>query len=379
MERTGNSEVVEKSAGRRRSGQRLMVLCLPCIWCGFGISMAVAQEKDMAAMVQSSVGVRQDRGADVAAEGEGVIAKVQDAASKGQDVAWVDWNRRGGAAVGRARIRVSGLGRIGPVIELADGKGSPNHSEWDTREWQWWKDCPFKAEQMRPRELAEARGGAEVMAGGVRVQSRYVCDDVETMQEWFFADIEEGNPIAYDCLITVRNLSKNALEEYGQFFASYTAWSADKGHFFWSSDDTLVNYLERGGKHLDYYVTGKGSVFEQLGYIPGCPRSGGIIKATWKHPVSISQPAEKGLRHIVMSEEARTSAVVQGMDGIAQDYVIYPPGQRLGAGESFSVHVRHVIAAVDEKDPTATLEKWWDEFAKDHARVRAMSGMKGRR
>jgi hypothetical protein len=292
--------------------------------------------------------------------------------AEGHDIVLVTWKTRSGADIGQVRTRVSGLGRIGPMSTLADG-ATPNENEWDTREWQWWKNYPFEPQQMRPRELAYAAGGAEPIPGGVRVWTRFICDEVETAQEWFFMDLEDQAPIAYDCLITVRNRGKDVLDEYGQFFASYTSWNGQHGHFYWNEDGALVNYRDRGGRHLDYYVTAKDSAFAKLGVIPGCPRNNGQIKALWKHPVSVSQPGPDGRRHVLMSEEARTSAITMGMNGVAQDYLIYPAEGRLAPGAAFDVHIRHVIARPPEDDLIQSLETWWAEFTKDHQRVRGMT------
>ena len=59
--------------------------------------------------------------------------------------------------------------------------------------------------------------------------------------------------------------------------------------------------------------------------------------------------------------------------GIAQDYLVYPPEGRLRPGETFRVHIRHlIIRATDEQLPER-LERWWAEFERDHQRIRGLS------
>ena len=299
---------------------------------------------------------------------------VKEGHGPGRDLVVVTWKTRAGQPAGMVQVPVTGTGRVGPVsIDLPAVGGVPNANEWDTREWQWWKDCPFDQARMRPRLDSTTTGGADAGPGGVRAWTRFVCDGVETTQEWFFDDLDGADQAAYDCVITITNHHAEALEEYGQFFACYTAWNGKKGHYYWNADGTLVNYQHMGSRHLDYYVTAGDSMFARLGRVPHCPRGEGAVKATWKHPVSVSLPGPGGYRHVVMSEEARTSAIAQGMQGIAQDYLIYPPEGRLAPGGTFRTHVRHlVVRATDEQLPQL-LERWWAEFTRDHERIRRLS------
>ena len=299
---------------------------------------------------------------------------VKDGHGKGRDLAIVTWKTKFGTTTGVVKAPITGNGRIGPVSLKLRVLGSiPNAYEWDTREWQWWKDYPFDLNQMRPREVAPARGGGDTGPGGVRIWTRFVCDDIETVQEWFFADLAQIDHLSYDCVITVRSLRKNVLEQYGQFFASYTAWNGENGHFYWNADGKLVNYKDVGSRHLDYYVTAAGSMFHKLGRVPHCPRGGGNVRATWKHPVSVSLSNSNGYRHVLMTEERRTAAIAQGMRGIAQDFLIYPTDAQLRLGEKFRVHVRHLIVKVSEKQLPEQLKLWWSKFAGEHQRFHKLS------
>jgi hypothetical protein len=325
---------------------------------------------------------------------------------EGRDLVSVDWKTRSGKAVGQVLVPVTGKGRTGPVSLLLACVGGasqipytagsiPNCGEWDTREWQWWKGLSLNfidQIQMRPRYHSTTVGGVDQGAGGIRVWSQFSCDDVTTTQEWFFSDLRDEDSAIYDCLITVRNDRKDTLDEYGQFFACYTAWNelvktpvwdqtkrqwtpsrTGLGHFYWSFDGELVNYLDKGGSHLDFYVVAKGSPFEKLGYIPHCPHGEGKVRDTWRHPVSVSQPGPGGYRHIVLCEEAATSAVACGMQGVAQDYLIYPPSGAFKSGDTFRVHVRHLVVRASPDELPGKLESWWRDFTADHERIESLS------
>ena len=323
---------------------------------------------------------------------------------EGRDLVVVTWKTQSGKEAGQVFVPVTGKGRTGPVsVVLASIGGNlsipytagsiPNYAEWDTREFQWWKGLPFEFfNAKRPRFHSNTVGGVDEGPGGVRVWSQFICDGVRTTQEWFFNDLERENVGIYDCLITVRNDRKETLPEYGQFFACYTAWnyiakppvwdeSSRKwspdgegiGHFYWSSGGKPVNYLDRGGTHLDFYVVRTASPFEKLGHIPHCPRGGGKVGDTWTHPVSVSQPGPGGYRHVVLCEEGPLSALACGMRGIAQDYLIYPPSGDFNPGEAFRVHIRHLLAKAAPDELPEMFEKWWGEFCVDHNRIRGLS------
>ena len=332
------------------------------------------------------------------------VRMVNNGHGEDRDLACVEWKTDSGKSVGQVLVPVTGTGRTGPVSlllacvggasKISYSAGSiPNYGEWDTREWQWWNGLSFRfIDQMRPRYHSTTFGGVDQSTAGVRVWSRFSCDDIITTQEWFFGDLPDENSAVYDCLITVRNNRQETLHEYGQFFACYTAWNERRktpvwnqakqrwtssgtglGHFYWSSAGKLVNYVDEGGTHLDYYVVAKDSSFEKLGHIPHCPRGGGKVRDTWQHPVSVSQPGPGGYRHIVLCEKATTSAVACGMQGIAQDYLICPPGEVFKSGESFQVHVRHLVVSAAPDELAEKLESWWHDFTRDHMRIKTLS------
>ncbi len=299
----------------------------------------------------------------------------------GRDMVVVDWKTVSGDNAGEVHVPVTGKGRTGPVmIRLQAMEVLPTRHEWDTREWQWWKNAPFDPDQMRPREVSVTTGGADVVPGGVRVWSRYLCDGIETTQEWFFTDLEHPDFAVYDCLTTVKNRRPQQLEEYGQFFACYTLLNGAQakkdeaaGHFYISHQGNLVNYRDVGSIHLEYYVTQAGSLFDRLGYIPHCPRGGGKVKDRWKYPVSISLPSPREFRHMVLTEQAHTAAIAQGMYGLAQDYLIYPTDGILEVDGVFSVHIRHLLVRIPAQELLQRVDDLWSEFTNDHVRVHGLS------
>jgi hypothetical protein len=313
---------------------------------------------------------------------------VKDGHGKDRDMAILAWHNKQGKEIGMVRTVITGVGRTGPAsVELFaaapkrmgyNAAGNPNYAEWDTREWQWWKGFPLElVNQDRPRNHSTTTGGADTSPGGVRVWSQFNCDDVLTTQEWFFDDLEESDVGVYDCILTIQNNTKKTLEEYGQFFASYTIWNTN-GHYYWSSDGQLINYFDRTGDDLNYYVVAKDSPFEKLGQIPHCPRGEGKVGDTWKHPVSISKKMtlhdfDSDYRHIIMTEEYLTAGIGSGMNGKAQDYIIYPPSIDFKPGEVLKMHVRHLIVPATQEELPEKLEKWWQEFTNDHERIHSLS------
>ena len=321
--------------------------------------------------------------ADDAELGKTTFRIVKDGHGPTRDLVIVAWRRRSGDDFGDVEIPVtsgpttnSSLGRIGPLALKLPALGSvPNAYEWDTREWQWWKGFsrPFGGENDEYTRLVPADGGAERKEWGVRVWSRYVSDGVQTTQEWFFADLDQGEPVTYDCLITIQNVAQTPREEYGQFFATYVAWNQDRGHFYWAADGQLVNYLDRGARGLNYFVTARGSPYEKLGHVPHCARGGGKVKAVWQRPISVSHPGPRGFHHVQMTEEAVTAALGMGGRGYAQDYILAPPGMTLATGASFRAHVRHVFVKPTGGDWPKTLNSLWDDFSADHEQIHKMT------
>ncbi len=314
-----------------------------------------------------------------ATRGRSSVRVVRNGHGPGRDLAVISWRTRDGEDAGEVDLPFTSAptedankGRIGPLaIRIAALGGVPNAFEWDTREWQWWRGYPrvFGPRNDEYTRLVSATGGVRQYGWGVRVWTQYEMDGVETRQDWLFPDFDRDAAIAYDCVITIHNRQNKPLDEYGQFFATYVAWNDRKGHFYWDENGALVNFADRGGKHLDYFVAAAGSECARLGYVPHCARGGGTVKAHWRKPVSVSIAGPRGLHHIQMTEEAVTSAIGMGGRGYAQDYILSPPGLHLPAGSSFRTHVRHVFAVATGE----TLQTLWDAFAASHRRVYALT------
>ncbi len=300
---------------------------------------------------------------------------IPDGHGVGRDMAVIQWKTQDNILAGEVEIPITGKGRIGPVTVDMTALGSiPNAYEWDTREWQWWKGYPFEPGEMRPRQTV-ATGGIDTGNGGVRVWSRWVTDDIETVQEWFFDDLSNADEIIYDCVITIRNLGADVIEQYGQFFASYTAWNNESGHFYVDAAGSVRNFTDAGSGHLDYYITAVDSPFDVLGNIPHCSKVDCPIKDNWRYPMSISHAnGTDNYRHLVMSEEAYTSGMAQGENGNAQDYIIYPPSMKIEPNESFSLHVRHLLTMIPANaNLLDELDIRWNQFEADHSDVRALA------
>jgi hypothetical protein len=62
-----------------------------------------------------------------------------------------------------------------------------------------------------------------------------------------------------------------------------------------------------------------------------------------------------------------------GDKGIAQAYLIYPGKAALIPGESFTVHVRHVLMPIKEREIPAVAGKLWKDFEAGHAVAKTWS------
>ena len=85
-----------------------------------------------------------------------------------------------------------------------------------------------------------------------------------------------------------------------------------------------------------------------------------LVSATYSQPVLLSGKDEwfGGMRHVLMVQPDSCSNMLSAL-GQARDYWIRPPNRHLGPGESFTTHVRHLIARVET---LADLRSFWSEF-----------------
>jgi hypothetical protein len=220
---------------------------------------------------------------------------------------------------------------------------------------------------MRPRFQGNPRlQHNRANEGYVRID--YEVDGFHGVQQYLFSRIDDPDEIHWDLITTIRNASGVDVSEYGQFFACYTPLNRRQSSYFWNSLGQLELWSERRVGHLNGYVASPNSWVQQDDRIPHCPRGGGRIVGEWKHPVLVSHASPDGRRFVLMIEEARCTAVAQGMEGNAMDYILYPEHtQRAFANDaSFSVHIRHHIIKSPEPPEPDRLERLWKAFEESY-------------
>ena len=244
------------------------------------------------------------------------------------------------------------------------------HCSWDCREWQMWQGRSYGLE-MRPRRTPAKSGSAEI-DGRIGVWSAYEVDGVRTSQKWRF--IAAADVIAYDCLITMENVSNNTIFEYSQFFANYAQINGLNGCFFWHAEaGELVNFLDIFVFHLQAFVVDPASPFLELGCIPHFPKTEGLINAAWRFPVLVGHATGCGWRHVILMEREHTAGISCGMKRVAMDYALYPGKLSFEAGERFTAHVRHLVIRSPELPATSRLEDMWQRFVSDHEEMKALA------
>ena len=182
-----------------------------------------------------------------------------------------------GGALATIKVRTAGYTHTGIASCVIAGDETEfvlEDASWDCREWQWWEDHGY-GDEKRPR-FVPATSGSAALPDGVRVSSAYMCDGIETVQEWWFRTQERDDLLTYDCRQTVTNRLPAALTDYGQFFACYTEPNRDKSQFYWAQDGQFKTFRSLGGRHVDAYIVAPGAAFERSGVIPSC--------ATWWRP-----------------------------------------------------------------------------------------------
>jgi len=238
---------------------------------------------------------------------------------------------------------------------------------WDDREWQWWRGHgPYASyeDAFRPR-LAPATAGLAIDQDSVCVTSEYTADGIRTHQTWVFRAPQANDGLSYDCHQTITNTGPTDLLEYGQFFACYTEPNRDRSQFYWANDGQLRTFASIGAKHLDAYIVAPGSTFAHFGHIPHAMRGGGRVADTWRYPVLVGQPTPKAWRHIILCDPRRTAGLASGMTGIAMDYIVYPGGEVLKAGQTFTSVIRHHVLLMPDPIDSNKLAGLWQAFAAD--------------
>jgi len=238
---------------------------------------------------------------------------------------------------------------------------------WDYREWQWWRAHPH-GESCRPRFYGDAELRVDYIEDGI-AWIDYEVDGFWNRQFFIFPQEVEADNVHYDVVIEVGNESGEDVEEYGQFFASYTKVNEDSEgnrlpHWYWDASGSLVRWNEKGVDHLDGFIANPDAYFFEEGNVPHLPRGDGKIVGSWKKPVLVSNPTPGGWRSIILLDPSTTATLAQGMGGPAMDYVIFPgPDQKaFPDGDSFVARIRHHILHSPELPTPETLEALYENF-----------------
>lgn len=246
---------------------------------------------------------------------------------------------------------------------------SDNNSAWDYREWQWWKGHPW-GDSCRPRYWTTADFSAE----GEQIRIRYKIDGFDNEQRFLLpATVDAARP-HWDVLVSIRNVSGSDVEEYGQFFACYTALNEPNSFWFWEAGNRLTKFSDHGVSHLDGYVVHPKAYFAADGAVPHCPRGDGKIVSTWYRPVMVSHASPAGWRSVIMVEAEYAASLAQGIRGAAMDYIVFPgPDKKTFPDQdAFAVHVRHQLIKSPQLPTTDTLQQLWNAFEASHAEVHRM-------
>ena len=196
-------------------------------------------------------------------------------------------------------------------------------------------------------------------------------DGFDTFQQFLLPTVVDSEAPYWDLVITVRNVSGKAVDEYGQFFACYTRLNRDRSFWFWDAAGKLELFSDRGVTHLDGYVVHPDAYFVAQGAIPHCPRGDGKIVGQWGHPVIVSHASAAGRRSVILLEEKHTASLAHGIRGGAMDYIVFPGPSAVtfASGAEFKVHVRHVMLKSPQLPSMERMESLWQDFADAHETV----------
>lgn len=261
-----------------------------------------------------------------------------------------------------------GISHVHPTDETATDwvREDGDSSAWHYREWQWWKGHPWR-DSCRPRYWTTA----EFITGERRFDIHFEIDGFDCRQTFLLPDIVNSTTPHWDVVISIRNVSGEDVEEYGQFFACYTSFNDPNSCWFWEIGDRLTRFADYGVSHLDGYVVHPDAYFADRGAIPHCPRGGGKIVSRWQKPVLVSHPSPTGWRSVILVEAQHAAGLAQGIRGAAMDYIVFPgptePTFRDQA--SFAVHVRHHLIKSPQLPTSDTLQQLWTDFESAHRAV----------
>jgi hypothetical protein len=275
-----------------------------------------------------------------------------------------------GQAVVEMQFDPRGLSQVHTADEPAAAWMRDEEDVWHYREWQWWRGHPW-GDSCRPRYWTTAR----FAPSDRQLTIDYLIDGFDCRQTFLLPASVEATRPHWDLVVSIRNVSGQDVQEYGQFFACYTALNSPNSCWFWERGDRLTKFAEHGVEHLDGYVSHPDAYFRSTGAVPHCPRGGGKIVSTWHRPVLVSHPSAEGWRSVILIEARYASALAQGIRGKAMDYIVFPgPDARTFPDESaFAVHVRHHLLKSSELPTLQTLAALWDNFEQAHDKIHRLA------
>lgn len=248
--------------------------------------------------------------------------------------------------------------------------GDDDSRAWDYREWQWWKGHPW-GDSCRPRYWTPV----DFSSNAKRLSIHFEIDGFDCMQKFLLPEVVDETTPHWDLVTSIRNISGDNVEEYGQFFACYTNFNSPNSCWFWEAKNRLTRFADYGVDHLNGYVVHPDAYYASSGAIPHCPRGGGKIVAKWYRPMLLSHASPAGWRSIIMIESKYAAGLAQGIQGAAMDYIVFPgPSEKVFEDQTeFAVHIRHQLLKSPGLPATVALEKLWKKFESSHASVHQLA------
>ena len=254
---------------------------------------------------------------------------------------------------------------VGIVNLQLDGCSKVPRICWDNREHHFWKGFSGGFE---PRNTI-INDPQVFMNGDCAVAScYYIANFVKTSIKWVFRDPREHGCLAlWDTFFTIENVSRDTLEDYMTFFASY---HQPGKNYFWSVNNEITECADsfRGFSEFDFEEKRSRDNEIKKKFMEIVKGWHGIKNATsenavYMNPVLLSEKKDwyGNGRHVIFVEPDKCLNVVSAANQ-ARDYTLAPPEKNLAPGESFNARVRHVIAKLET---IPELERLWSDFIND--------------
>jgi hypothetical protein len=233
---------------------------------------------------------------------------------------------------------------------------------WDSREHQLWTGFPggFGGFHLR-NVVVQAPKVDQLADGSVEVSCYFVANDVKTSLTWHFENVKASDACRgrWDTKVRIENYRSETLRDYLQLFACYHPPGTN---YYWDESDRImpcskeVFVAVRDSEESTSLMNGTWKTL-----FPYYNKANtDLVLATYSRPVLVSGKDEwfGGMRHVLMVQPDSCSNMLSAL-GQARDYWIRPPNRHLAPGESFTTHVRHLIARVESP---AELRSFWSEF-----------------